>query len=96
MKLIKIVKSSKPDKKYMATFLTDKGTEKTTHFGNQGSQDYILSGGDDKLKNAYRARHMKDLETNDPTRAGFLSWYVLWNLPSFTASVADYKKRFNL
>jgi len=80
----------------MATFLTDKGREKTTHFGNQGSQDYILSGGDDKLKNAYRARHMKDLETHDPTRAGFLSWYVLWNLPSFTASVADYKKRFNL
>ena len=96
VKLLKIVKSSKPDKKYMAVFLTDTNKEKTVHFGAKNYTDYILSGSDDKLKNAYRARHAKDLETKDPTRAGYLSWFVLWNKPTLSASIADYKQRFNL
>ena len=36
---------------------------------------------------------MKDTRTNDPTRAGFLSLYVLWNLPSRQSSIRDFKKR---
>ena len=29
-------------------------------------------------------------------RAGFLSMYILWNKPSFKASLADYKRRLNV
>ena len=36
---------------------------------------------------------MKDTRTGDPTRAGYLSLYVLWNKPSLKASITDYKKR---
>ena len=38
---------------------------------------------------------MKDTRTGDPTRAGYLSLYVLWNKPSLKMSITDYKKRLN-
>ena len=41
-------------------------------------------------------RHKKNENWKDPTTAGALSRWVLWNKPSFRASVSDYKKRFNL
>ena len=34
---------------------------------------------------------MKDTRTGDPTRAGYLSLYILWNKPSLKASITDYK-----
>jgi hypothetical protein len=30
------------------------------------------------------------LRTGDPTRPGFLSWYILWGFPSITKSVRWY------
>jgi hypothetical protein len=32
----------------------------------------------------------------DPTSAGALSRWILWNKPTFKASLADYKRRFGL
>lgn len=91
MKLQEVKKSKRKDKKYVAIF--DDGT--TTHFGFKGSSTY-LDHNDDKKKDAYIARHKKDLETKDPTRAGYLSYYLLWNKKTLKESIADYKKRFNL
>ncbi len=51
---------------------------------------------DDKRKESYLRRHKVRENWNDPTTAGSLSRYVLWNKKSFRASVADYKKRFKL
>ena len=45
----------------------------------------------EKQKKAYQSRH---LATKDPKRAGYLSYYVLWNLPTVAESVRDYNKRF--
>lgn len=93
MKSVRIIKSSKPDKKYMAMFNID-GKKKTTHFGQSGADDYTITR-DEEQKKRYRTRHKKDLDTGDPTRAGYLSYYILWNKPTITESIADYKKRFN-
>jgi len=93
MKSVRIIKSSKPDKKYMAMFNID-GKKKTTHFGQAGADDYTITR-DEEQKKRYRTRHKKDLDTGDPTRAGYLSYYILWNKPTITESIADYKKRFN-
>ena len=96
MKLIKVVKSSKPDKKFMAVFETDNGRTKTTHFGAAGMDDYLLTGSKEQ-RDRYRQRHKKDLETGDPTRAGFLSWYVLWgDSTSFDQNLSSYRHRFSL
>jgi len=94
MQLISITKSHRPDKKLDATFEKD-GRTKTTSFGAKGMDDYTKTH-DAEQKERYRTRHAKDMKTNDPTRAGYLSWWILWNKPTIKASIADYKKRFNL
>ena len=96
MKLLEISQSTKADKKLMAVFETDVGRKKTTHFGASGMDDYTLTK-DKEQRERYRTRHKKDLETGDPTKAGFLSYYVLWgDSTSRAANIAAYKKRFNL
>lgn len=64
-----------------------------TRFGSAGMDDFTITK-DEEQRKRYRSRHKKDLDTNDPYRAGYLSWYVLWNLPTIQASVKDYNKRF--
>lgn len=96
MKLLRVEKSSKPDKKYMATFELDSGRTKTTHFGQAGAPDYTLTKDKDR-REAYRTRHRKDLETNDPTRAGYLSYEILWGpFTSVSQNVEYFKRKYNL
>ena len=95
MKLISIKSSDKPDKKMMATF-ENNGRTKTIHFGQRSADDYTITK-DKEQRARYRKRHKKDLETNDPTRAGFLSYYILWgDSTSKRENIANYKRRFNL
>jgi len=80
----------------MAVFETDSGRTRTTHFGSKGMDDYTLTK-DKEQRKRYRERHKKDLDTNDPTRAGYLSYYILWgDSTSRSENIKDYKKRFNL
>ena len=96
MKLIDIKKSDREKKKYMAIFEDNKGKRKTTHFGLKGANDFLLTG-DKEARERYRERHKKDLDTKDPTRAGYLARFILWgDSTSLTKNIADYKKRFNL
>lgn len=95
MKLVSIKKSNRSGKKLMATFETE-GRRKTTHFGASGMDDYTITH-DTEQRARYRARHRKDLDTGDPTRAGLLSWYILWgNSTSRRENISAYKRRFNL
>ena len=93
-KLIKILKSDKSKKKYLAVFKTDKGRQKKVYFGAAGMNDYTLTG-DKKARERYRTRHKKDLKTNDPTRAGYLSFAILWTKPNLKASILFYNKLLN-
>ena len=92
-KSVVIKKSTKPDKKLMAVFDID-GKKKITHFGQAGAKDFLKTG-DKERRKAYRQRHKKDLETADETRAGYLSYYILWGeSTSLDKNISDYKKRF--
>ena len=96
--MVKMVvkKSDKPGKKLMAIFTKDNGRTKTTHFGSAGMDDYTLTK-DKQQRKRYRERHKKDLKTGDYTRAGYLSYYILWgNSTSRKENITAYKKRFNL
>jgi len=95
MKLISIKPSTKPEKKYMATFETDAGRTKTTHFGAAGMSDYTKNK-DPERKALYLARHKANENWNDPTSAGALSRYVLWNKTSLRDSISDFKSKFKL
>jgi hypothetical protein len=96
MKLLDIKPSTKADKKYMATFQSDNGRKKTTHFGAKGMDDYTLTH-DKEQRERYRTRHAKDLQTNDPSKAGFLSYHVLWgDSTNLKTNISAYKKKFDL
>ena len=96
--MVKLVvsKSDKSDKKFKAVFTYDDGKTKTTHFGAKGMEDYTTHK-DKERRGRYRKRHKKDLKTNDYTRAGYLSYYILWGeKTNVRDAVKDYKRRFKL
>ena len=96
MRLQSVVKANDGTHKWKATFIREDGRARTTYFGAAGMDDYTITK-DKEQRERYRDRHRKDLITNDPTKAGFLSYYILWgDSTSFARNLAAYKKRFNL
>lgn len=96
MDLISIKKDTDKKHKLVATFKNkETGRTKTTHFGAVGYDDFTKTK-DEEQKKRYLARHKKNENWTDPTTAGSLSKYILWNKPTVKASIADYKKHFKL
>lgn len=84
------------DKKYEVKLKNKStGREKTIKFGAKGYTDYTKSK-DEEQKKRYLARHKKNENWSDPATAGALSRWILWNKPTIKASLADYKKKFNM
>lgn len=94
MKLIAITESNVSGKKMMAIFYNPitKRT-KTTHFGSIGYEDFTIHKNPER-KARYIARHCKNENWNDPTSAGALSRYILWEKPTLKQSISFYKKKF--
>jgi hypothetical protein len=83
--------------KYIATFV-HRHTQRTkrTPFGARGYEDYTQHK-DRQRRERYRIRHHRDLRTGDPTRAGFLSYYVLWgDSTSLQRNIQAYRRMFHL
>lgn len=107
MKLLRIMKSSNPIKKWEAIFMID-GKETKVSFGASGYRDYTeVSDKSSKfylkklidrnvVKSSYIRRHEKRENWNDPMTAGALSRWILWNKKTLNASIRDFKKRFKL
>lgn len=94
MKLESVTPAGDGVHKYKAVFTN--GRTKTTKFGAAGMDDYTKTG-DKVQRDRYIERHQKDLETGDPTRAGFLSRYLLWGeSTSMVKNLQAYRRRFNL
>ncbi len=93
--LVSVKKATNGKKDYTAIFRDSKtGKEKKTHFGDATMDHYNIHR-DKERRERYRSRHKKDLNTGDPTRAGFLSYYLLWGeSTSLRTNLAAYKKRF--
>tara|TARA_Y100000592_G_C5314646_1_gene241840 strand:+ start:340 stop:642 length:303 start_codon:yes stop_codon:yes gene_type:complete len=91
-----IKKSTNPKKKLMAVFSSkDSSRTKTTHFGAAGMSDFPTHK-DEQRKQRYLTRHRKRENWSDPTSAGALSRWILWNKPTRQSSISDFKSRFNL
>lgn len=82
MKLLQFKLSDKPTKRFTAVFEMPDKKRRTTHFGQKfsdgGVPQTFLDGAPEAKRKAYLARHATDLRTKNPTRAGFLSYYVIW------------------
>lgn len=95
MKLLRIEPAKNPKKKWRAVFESD-GKTKHTEFGDSSSEDFTQHH-DKERRERYRKRHEKDLKTNDPTRAGYLSFFILWgDSTSLKSNITAYKTKFNL
>ncbi len=99
VRLVKVVRSPKKDKKLMAVY----SDGKKVHFGARGMGDHIIysrkskSLGDARKK-AYIGRHKRreNWSKSGARSPGSLSRWILWNKPSLRASIADYKRKFSL
>jgi hypothetical protein len=105
--LCSIETSDKKDKKYDAKF-REKGCpcsrsktpecgkkETIVSFGAKGMSDYTKHK-DEERKKLYLARHKANENWDDPTTAGSLSRYLLWDTTNLDTSIKNFKKRFNL
>jgi hypothetical protein len=93
---VNIKPSTSQGKKMMAIFYDEaKKKVKTTHFGASGYEDYTTHG-DLQRKMNYITRHKAREDFNDYMTAGSLSYWILWNKPTLTASIEDYLNRFKL
>lgn len=95
-KLKTIRRSHNREKKYDAVFENVDGRTKTQPFGQKGYSDYTKHRNTQRKKR-YLDRHSgMNEDWNDPTTAGALSKWVLWNKKTLKASIKDFKRRFNL
>jgi len=53
----------------------------------------VIDHGDKTLRKNYIQRHLRDLDSNDYTRAGYLSLFLLWDKPTLKESIIAFKKR---
>ncbi len=68
---------------------------KKVKFGAYNMSDFTIHK-DEARKQRYINRHKKNENWNDKDSAGAWSRWLLWNLPSITASYQDIKKIFNI
>ena len=87
LRLVRLEPSKLANKRFTAVF--NDGTR--THFGDPNGIAYI-DHKDMQRRTRYWQRHQKDLRTMDPRRAGYLSWYILWQSLSLTKSIRDYNR----
>jgi hypothetical protein len=96
LRLKTVRRSHKKEKKWDAVFEMPNGREKVVPFGARGMSDFTKHK-DTRRRSLYLKRHSGMGEHwNQPDTPGALSRWVLWNKPSFKASLADFKKRFHL
>jgi hypothetical protein len=96
LKLVKIEKSPKPEKKYRAHFSdgthTDFGAKGMQNYGGVGKERHL----DKERKKRYISRHKSRENWNSPKTPGALSRWILWNKDTLKQSIADYKRKFKL
>jgi hypothetical protein len=102
MWLISVLPSSRKDKKLVAEFCPCAKKEacrgkdyKKVHFGLKGSTTFT-EGATEQTKNAYLKRHAPNENWNNPTSAGALSRWLLWEKKSLQDAIKNFKLKFNL
>ena len=84
------IKEINENKRFIALFSNGKKTK----FGQTNSKKgTYIDHNDKELKKNYIKRHLKDFKTNDPSRPGYLSLFLLWNKETLKESIKDFNKR---
>ena len=92
---VRIHRSTRAGKKFMAVFTRKNGRTRTVHFGAAGASDFTQHR-DPARKQRYLARHAPREDWTKPMTAGALARWILWNRETLRDSIADYLQRFDL
>lgn len=95
MRLLTVVPSKRPGKKFDAVFETESGRTKRVPFGQAGAPDFTKTG-DEERKRLYLIRHKANENWDKPDTPGALSRWLLWNKPTLEESIRDFRKRFKI
>ncbi len=100
IQLLYITPSSRPSKKLMAVFLVN-GSRHTVHFGARPYKDYITYYAQDptvaqRKREQYISRHGARENWTNPTSAGTLARFILWEKPTLPQALQAYKARFRI
>jgi hypothetical protein len=99
MKLLKVYKSPRSNKKLRAEFLQDNGHITHTDFGATGYRDFTtIQDKDEALHTRYKYwnRHRKEYG-QEPDTPGMLSLFLLWGWSqNLNENIAKYKKLYNI
>lgn len=95
MKLLRVESAADGKHRYKAVFLQDNGRTLTTRFGDPNLDNYTIHKNPER-KRLYLLRHRANENWNDPTSAGALSRWLLWDTTSFRENVRRFKNRFNV
>ena len=91
-----IMKSDLENKRLKSIFYDQNRKKiKSTNFGLRGGSTFI-DHKDVNKKYAWIARHEVKGKFKDFTSASSLSYHLLWNKPTLSASFNDYLRKFNL
>lgn len=91
-------RSSKTDKKFSVTIDKGEGKRtKTIHFGQKTASDYTIHKDEERMKRyVKRHRARENWKISGVETAGFWSRWLLWNKPSFRASLTDIRNKFGI
>ena len=95
-KFIKLEEADDKKHKYIVTLKNQK-TDRLNNikFGAYGMDDFTITKNEEQ-KMRYIERHRKRENWNDPSTAGFWSYWILWNKPTLQASLKETLKKYNL
>ena len=88
--MLKCVEEINQSKRFKAYF---SGNTTATFGQTNPKTGTFIDHQDKQIKKNYIKRHLKDLETNDYKRAGYLSMFLLWNKETLKDSMKDFNKR---
>ena len=91
-----IIKSPQEKKRFQAIFTRENGKKKKVNFGSKGASTFI-DGANQKVKDAYIARHRVRENWNDPISPGALSRWIIWgDSNNVNKNIVAFRKKFNL
>lgn len=93
LKLTKVTKSTKRDKKWDAHFVIDDLHTQVVSFGDVNENDFTQHQ-NEQLKQLFLNRRVGKV-SNPMTEDALVRW-VLWNKPEFRKGVEDFKRRFHV
>jgi predicted RNA-binding protein associated with RNAse of E/G family len=87
-------KSTKPNKKYMVSFINPNTNRiNNIHFGQKKYSDMTIHK-DENRKKRYIARASVQQNTQNITKPAFWALNLLWNKPTIEESIKDIEKRY--